>query len=309
MKKEILKYDKIVIGSTLEGLLYAYLHGLPLFYAVPKAPTDFDTLPVSDQFWGALDHDNTPTIIKTNKGELTLGSSKLEVWNKLFFSLSMSGLIPCTNVQSLRIDDELVKITTQNNRLIKIQPKNILLFDDEGVEGLARSYKMNKTLIVYDWMIFHRITLNFDFTMVQTEWDYGNKLWFLKPLDAHRPCDACLVSYVSGQTELQNDLTDYTLRFTLKNIFKEHNMKGGLNGFRPTGTQNYRPIHYEFVERQVVKEKPHLYHDWDNVKSMTHLTIEDMLKDKNTTNYVMYKICSKLTQKTGQIKEVFISQE
>ena len=63
MKKEILKYDKIVIGSTLEGLLYAYLHGLPLFYAVPKAPTDFDTLPVSDQFWGALDHDNTLTKV------------------------------------------------------------------------------------------------------------------------------------------------------------------------------------------------------------------------------------------------------
>jgi hypothetical protein len=308
MKKETLKYDKIVIGSTLEGLLYAYLHGLPLFYAVAKTPTDFETLDIDDNFWGSLDHENISTTIKTNKGEITIGSSKLEVWNKLFFSLSMAGLIPCTNVQSLRIDDELVKITTKNNRLIKIQPKNILLFDDEGVEGLTRAYKTNKRLIVYDWIIFHHFMLNFDFTMVQTEWDYCNKLWFLNPLDAHRPCDACLVSYVSGQTELQNDLTDYILRFTLKNIFKEHNMKGSLNGFRPNGAQNYRPVSYEFVARQVVKEKPHLYYDWDNVKSMTHLTIEDILKDKNNTNYVMYKTCSKLTQKTGQIKEVFISQ-
>ena len=307
MKKEILKYDKIVIGSTLEGLLYAYLHGLPLFYSVAKTPTEFETLPVNDQFWGALEHENIPTTIKTNKGELVIGSSKLEVWNKLFFSLSISGLIPCTSVQSLRIDDELVKITTTNNRLIKIQPKEILLFDDEGVEGLARAYKLNKRLIVYDWMIFRYLIMNFDFTMVQTEWDYGNKLWFLKSQDGNRPCDACLVSYVNSQTELQNDLTDYILRFTLKNIFKEYDMRGRLNGFRPiTGTQNYRPIKYEFIDRQVVKEKPHLYHDWDNVKSMTHLTIEDIFKDKETTNYVMYKICSKLTQKTGQIKEVFI---
>ena len=32
MKNEVHKYDKVVIGSTLEGLVYAYLHGLPVFY-------------------------------------------------------------------------------------------------------------------------------------------------------------------------------------------------------------------------------------------------------------------------------------
>ena len=305
MKKEIHKYDKIVIGSTLEGLLYAYLHGLPLFYSVAKVPTEFEALEVDDNFWGALDHENIPRTIKTSEGELTIGSSKLEVWNKLFFSLSMSGLLPCTNIQTLRIDDELVKITTQNNRLIKLQPKEILLFDDEGVEGLARAYKMNKRLIVYDWMIFHFLMMNFDFTMVQTEWDYGNKLWFLQA-GGNRPADGCLISYVSGQTELQNDLTDYILRFTLKSIFTKYNMKGQNNGYRPNGVKNYRPIKYEFIDRQVVKEKPHLYHDWDNVKSMTHLTIKDIFEEKKTTNYVMYKTCSKLTQKTGQIKGVFI---
>ena len=140
MKNVIHNYDTVVLGATLEALLYAYLHGLPLFYSVAKRPFDFETLEIDDNFWGSLNHENVTTTIKTNNGDVVLGSSKQAVWDKLFFLLAFCGLIPCTNVQSLRLDDDLIKISTHNNKLIKIKPKNIILFDDEDIEEIGRAH-------------------------------------------------------------------------------------------------------------------------------------------------------------------------
>ena len=311
MKKEVFKYDKIVLGATLEGLMYAYLHGLPVFYCVSKMPTEFETLEVNDLKWDFINHDNNTRTIKTPEKEIIVGSSKQIVWSKLAFMLSATGLMPITNPQAVRIDDDLVKITTEYNRVIRIEAKEILLFDDEGIEGVGIPHKRNSGRTVYDWVRFRALDRSVDFDLIETEYDYVNKLWILQSNDGLFKYDGCLVSYTANYPEVQNELTDYILRFTLKSIFKKYNIKGRMNGIDNRfgkGTQKYLNVKYDFLHRQVIKTKPHLYNDHDNIKCMTHLTSTDILTEKDHTNYLMFNRCIKLTKRTDHLDQVFISQ-
>jgi len=308
MKKEVHNYDKIVLGATLEGLVYAYLHGLPVFYSIPKKPIEFETLEPDSFRWDFINHQNVTSIIKTPEKEFLVGSSKELVWNKLAFMLSFQGLMPCTNPQSVRIDEDCIKITTENNKLIRIKPKEILLFDDEGIDGLGIPYKSYEERIVYDWVSFSNFSSNVNFNLITTEYDFCNKIWFLPAADKRAKYDGCLVSYCSNMAEVENELTDYTLRFTLRNVFKNYNIKGCFNGIDNrygTAKQKYLSVKTKFIHRDIVKTKPNLYHDYDNIKSMTDLTLKDILEKLDYTNYVLFTKCLKLTKKTDQQNKIF----
>lgn len=308
MKNEVHKYDKVVIGSTLEGLVYAYLHGLPVFYPNIKRPVYFDTLEPNNIKWDFINHDNMITTVKTPEKEIMIGSSKLLVWNKLSFMLSFTGLMPCSNPQSLRIDEDLIKITTENNKLLKIKANEILLFDDENVEGLTQPYKLNESVKVYDWIEFSRFSQDINFNLIQTEYDFCNKLWIITSKDKRAKYDGCIISNASNLLEVQNELTDYVLRFTLKSIFKKYDIKGRCNGIDNRygkAKQKYVSVRPNFFHRDIIKDKPNLYYDYDNIKCMTHLSLNDILKEKDNTNYVTFNKCMKLTKRTDH--QVLIS--
>ena len=68
--------------------------------------------------------------LSTVDGVKKVGASKLEVWEKLVFHLSLAGLIPLADkVYSIRIeDDNLVKVTTKNSRVARFKFNSLRIF-------------------------------------------------------------------------------------------------------------------------------------------------------------------------------------
>ena len=50
MKGLVHKHKRIIIGATLESLLYALYTKTPVFYVVPKVPTVFDNLTIGQDY-------------------------------------------------------------------------------------------------------------------------------------------------------------------------------------------------------------------------------------------------------------------
>ena len=293
MKGTIHKHKKIIIGATLESLLYALYTKIPVFYVVPKVPTVFDSLTVG-QDYRFLHVFPELHELDTNKGTILTRPQKEMLWGRLVFVLSIRGLLPATNLQSIRIDDGLVKLSTENSRLIKIEAEEILVFDDQGVEGLPDPIVVNDKYIVKDFVQFNKLKfMDKSYDVIYTDYDYVNQIWFLPPSNEKRAKDGCLISYCHSLRDVQDGLTDYNIKFILKEQFEKYNMKGCENGFHKSGTQKYRPVLYSFVSRVIEKEKPNVFRDTDNIKFMS-LTADEVIGMFGRLPILEYVLCNKL---------------
>jgi len=122
----LLKLKKVVVGHTLQALRYANINNA--------------TLLVNDV--------QTPNEI-TNKED------SLE-WYRLSFELGMRGLLLApSRVENIRIDENLVKITTENYNLIKRSFDELYIFNLERVEGIPAEESVEQ-YVVYDWFDIKR---------------------------------------------------------------------------------------------------------------------------------------------------------
>ena len=71
------------------------------------------------------------------KGIKLVGSSKLEIWERLVFSLSVAGLLPVHDlVSSVRVENEnILKISTKNARMIKFKFNKLWYTQEEILTG------------------------------------------------------------------------------------------------------------------------------------------------------------------------------
>ena len=283
MKKAVHKYDTIIIGSTLESLLYSYITKYPIFFAGLKCPFQFEHF--GPDFSFPLLKTESKKLF-TNFGELEVGTNKLELWNKLFFCLSLAGQIPISKVPlSLRIDNGTLRINCIN-RLIIVEPKKILLMDDYKVEGLGNPKQRIGNYVAYDLVQFNSMYPHSYDLIKDTKNNIISELWFLPPYDIKRFKDGCLVSYFKKKKEMEQDLADYNLKFRLKDIFKEYKIKGKANGFHHVhkDLQRYKQVRYTFEDRIIIEPK-NIYEDVDNIFNVSY-NVENILNDLKT-NYIV----------------------
>jgi hypothetical protein len=106
-----LQYDQLVIGADLSALLFAYKNRLPVVFYRKNPPYEY---PREDGF-----------------------EKKTNLWDFCMFNLAINGLVPVSDkTQAIRIEDEVVKVTTKNNLLVSIKYNKVWISDDYKVEGL-----------------------------------------------------------------------------------------------------------------------------------------------------------------------------
>ena len=120
------EYENIVIGSRLNAVMYAFLNNYPLLLSNYEPPLPFELFP----------HDVNLDNFNVNKAEINLtttngiekfGNPKSELWKRLCYSLSLSGLMPLSNnASSMRIEDDVLKVYISNTKLL----------DNKGWTGL-----------------------------------------------------------------------------------------------------------------------------------------------------------------------------
>jgi hypothetical protein len=274
MRDIVHKYDQVVFGSNLHALMYAYVNQIPLFYCTTNRPKIFEFFDNTFEFANIA---NVNTLIK-NKKDYNFGMRKLELWKRLSFVLAYDGLMPLGNgIQFARLDDNLLKITTNNSRLLRISFNKMFLFN-EDISGLPQQIKLNNKGKVYDYLNF--MHLHEKKTMlIESKTNLVNRLWI------HNK-KAIAISNVQDITE---DLPDYAVKMKILDIGKQYDIKGKQNGIyhyrKELKIPRFKKLDFRFYDRTFIKDRLNTYENSDDLYFIDSTPeLETELLNKLTTS-------------------------
>lgn len=250
-------YDKVVIGSSLEALLYSFLNNLPFVYTNSRCPHRFSFFEpdVDLSFFGI--QNETRTLVGPTS-EKYIGISKDTVWERLYFYLSLAGLNPLADkLSSIRIEDGVLKAFSHKARMAKIQFEQLIVFDAEGILGIPEpEFIPPKKYKVYDWINVR--------SGLKHEWDWIDWLgsssfvshilfYPTDRIDGDQVFkDAIAISYLTEEMLGHFDYSDISARFKVLHMMKKAGIKGPRNGFHPKDKtrQLYRGVKIETSHRE-----------------------------------------------------------
>ena len=243
-------FDKVVVGGNLSAFLYSYENNLPLIINKLYCPHLFEP-------------------------------KEKELWNKLYFLLSLSGLnILGDKTNNIRINDKELSITTNDSKVIKAKFNKLIIFNDDSTFGLPVPVKEKDKFIVLDWMVTKSCTKHKK-DHIPTDDDFVKDIYFYptKRLDGNHLDikDLVAVSFLTKK-QLQNfDYSDTYARFKTENILKGNGITGSKNGFQNGKQINYS-LKLEVMKREIRKLEMNLYEDTKDIKFM----YKNVLQCKNS---------------------------
>jgi len=282
----VFEYEKVVIGSSLEALLFAYANDTPLLSPSIKRPSfieyispDINLLPFGIE--------NTSTILNTSGEPKEIGALQIDLWRHLFFFLSLAGnTLMSDKCLSLRFEEEnVIKAITHNSRFARIRFEEAIVFDDNDIAGLPNKMirQAEDKHKVIDWMDI-KSGMNQHLEYFKTEDDFVNEI-YLYPSDridgdSFHLKDAVSISYLTSEQLQDFDYSDTMVRFKTLKIFKEAGMKGASNGWctkRPN-KRRYYPLKIETTDRERYKIGKNIYEDTKTIK-FNHQGLDELLSN------------------------------
>ena len=245
-------YDKLIIGSTLSALFYSYNNNIPFIW------------------------------IRQNKPKLYIDRSYKEnivIYENLFFLLSLAGLTPFGNfIYSIRLEEELLKLTTTNGLVIKIYYNNLYIFDDHKLEGLPppkpKTYTEN---IVLDWFDInsgnsHNIDkiITQDKFLKEANFYTSNRFVF----QTYSKKDCCCVSYITDSELEQFEFSQTYCGFKLKKLMKDNGIKGRFDKTNNT----HKLVQISHNKREIIPVAKNIYEDFNTKISFKN---EDIILEEN----------------------------
>jgi hypothetical protein len=270
MRDIVHNYDQVVFGSDIRALMYAYLNQMPLFYSSINKPKPFEFFDPSFSFSGI---DNINKVFLKEE-ETNFGMKKADLWERISLVHGYDGLMPlANNVSSARIEDDLLKITTKNSRLIRIRFNHMFLFD-ENVEGLPQDIKICNEGIVYDYFKFDSLH-EYKKMLIQTDEDFVNQIW----IDGNQGV------VITKTEDLLSDIPDYAIRFRILELAKEYGIKGRQNGIyhykKELKIPRFKKLDIKIQSRELCKTKMNDYQTKDN---LTFISNSDILENQLLNN-------------------------
>jgi hypothetical protein len=224
-----LTYDNLVVGSSLEAILFAFHSKIPFLYTRNLQPYDFEE------------------II-----DFGMGTAKLDIWKKLILQMSLAGNNPFENkIKSLRyLDSNTIKVVTEDDHVYPIKFNKLWVFDDFNFEDLPAYIGIIKgKRLVIDYLKI-KSPWKHERDVIKTEGDIFQKVIFFAPPGfedyENRRKYLMAVSLFDGEP-----FPEYTCRIKLSKFLEE---KYGITD-----------LDVEHECREVVDYSRNLYDDFDNV--------------------------------------------
>tara|TARA_R110000824_G_scaffold53868_3_gene148751 strand:+ start:176 stop:1093 length:918 start_codon:yes stop_codon:yes gene_type:complete len=297
------EYDKLVVGSSLQSLIYAFCKNLPLVFSRFKTPCyiDFFDPDVSLAYLGL---DNQTMSLRTEGENKIVGSSKVEAWKHLMFFLSLSGNIPMMDkTAAIRLEDEnTLKATTDSSRFARFKFNELIVFD-EDIAGLPDTLiqRAEKKYKVVDWMhIASGKQQAIDYFKTDDEFVNEIHLYPADGIDGNNfsTKDVVTISYLTEDQLKEFEYSDTYARFKATKIFKNAGFRGRRNGRSVKNPKLYK--HYAFKMETTKREFFKLNRDkHKNIKNIefNYQPLEDLLKLKPLADaqpqYLLNKILKK----------------
>jgi hypothetical protein len=261
-------YEKIVVGSSLRALLYASLHGLPVFFSKPEKPFQFDLFDPEVDL-SPLGLTNEPIVWKTPDKDVITGQKKESLWEHLIFILGLKGLIPFSNLcHGLRLEDNTLTGFSEYAKLRSVDFGECLYFDEHDTYSLLSCKDKPRKYLIYDRIAFirggkHKLDL------IESNEDFMHKIWFY---DSHRVLgrngfrDACVASFFSEDQVDDFDFSETVVRLQTVQKMKDLGLRGPRNGYQYDGKIRYRSFKTETIDRYKFLVSPPLWQETSKVK-------------------------------------------
>tara|TARA_R110000782_G_scaffold73071_3_gene146070 strand:+ start:697 stop:1611 length:915 start_codon:yes stop_codon:yes gene_type:complete len=270
---------EIVVGSTLPALLYAYYTGAPVIYIEEKIPFRFDYFDAYFDLDKIILQSEPKEFVTLDRKKL-LGHPKRDVWEKLFFMLSISGQIPFGDkVKSIRLEDNLKVITRKTNEL---DFNKVRIFDDDKIQGIPKkSEEKEGPYVVYDWINVHSGASHGLHYIDDVAGSVIEEIIFY-PSDRidgnHNKKDIVCVSKMTDEQLNDYRFSDTYVRFKVEKLMKEAGIRGTRNGRDQLNPEKYKyyALKIESVERQF--KRVGFSHTSDN---------EDVILDSRTPEEII----------------------
>ena len=222
---------KIITGGSIESLFYAYIHETPIVLTQPYVPFELDIV-----------EDNSFFELLGYTAEMPL--TKVQVWDRLVFILSMAGLVMMpNNVRNVREEGNKIIFSLNDNSRFIIAYERKVSFDKH----------LDGEVDVYDWFDIKSGAKTQMEELNDTEEDLVHKIIFY---DSQRKGtggkgfkDLVAVSRMQ-KAELQHyENSESYVRLKTLNMMKEQGMRGRPNGYNSRGKQQFYALKIEHPHR------------------------------------------------------------
>ena len=225
--------EDLVIGGSLESLLYCYLTETKLVIDVPRRPVDVDFVN-PDLDFSFLGYRPEEKIYS------------LRLWERLAFLLSMGGyiLFP-NNIETIRHDENKITVVTHNMKRILIETNKLRSFDKN----------LTNQCWLYDWFAV-RSGGKHDYEQLEDAPGLASRLIFYPSnrIGVRGTKDVLAVSYVEKQHAFEMEYSQAYVRLKTKNMMKQAGITGQSNGYTSTGVRRYKQIDIEHLHRDVQEQ-------------------------------------------------------
>ena len=226
---------KLITGGSLESLFYAYIHELPIVLTQPYVPFELDMV-----------EDNSFFELLGYTAEMPL--TKVQVWDRLVFVLSMAGLVMMpNNVRNVREEGNKIIFSLNDNSRFVIAYERKISFD-KHIDG---------EVDVYDWFDIRSGAKTELEELNDTQDDLVHKIIFY---DSQRKGtggkgfkDLVAVSRMQKKELHEYENSESYIRLKTLQMMKEQGMRGRPNGYNKRGIQQFYAINIEHMHREIIK--------------------------------------------------------
>ena len=252
----ILEYDSIILGSSLNAILFGAQNFFPVIFSDFRSPFRFDYLePEIDLSYLKLPHGLRPKSLTTFDKEIEVGYPKHVLWERMMFLLSMNGQVPLSNLcSSIRAFDNSISCYNEYAKIAEIKFNTCYYFGDANVHGLFDQKALdNHSYICYDWVAFNKGGKH-DIDFFETSSNFVKRVWFYPSdrIDGNTPVkDACVLSILTKDQIRDFGYSETMAKFKLISEMESRGMKGQFNGYGPSGNPKY----YKFKTTHTRRDK------------------------------------------------------
>jgi len=229
VREHVYERDVVVMGGSLEALLYAYSTNSTVFLSETHTPFEFDD---TERDWGFLGFEPEKSL------------KLLEVWNRLYTALAMGGLVlNPLETQNWRLEDSLLTFITPKNGKITVNAKKFLLFDEP-----------TEVCKVYDWFDMTSGGATDRELLESLDDCFVSKLMFFpsKRANVQRSKDVVSVSTLSCDQLEDPEYSEGIARLKALSLMKKAGMRGKKNGVNKRGTPLHYALKIEHSYREVI---------------------------------------------------------
>jgi|TARA_R100000008_G_C3580517_1_gene168184 hypothetical protein len=235
----MLTYDRVAVGNTLSSVLYCFYTQTPLIFAEKAKIHPFEFFDINMDFGLLKMEPKSYQLNGIGEQQFVFGVSKQQTHNKLLSLLSLSGLVPFSDLaKSINVQKDNLVVTTTGNRKFKIEYNELIVFDDKKVSGLPPLISQNKEqkVQVLDWFEIN-IGSSTTIDYLGTNDDFVKDIFFYssqRPATQSDKKDLLSISYLTHDEAVHDyQYSDTYARFKIIKCMKEAGIKGLRNGKNP----------------------------------------------------------------------------